>query len=203
VFQPNFRGSSDYGVAFRNAGFGQWGRKMQTDISDGVAELARRGIVDAKRACIVGGGYGGYAALAGVTVQHGLYRCAVSVAGVADLAAMLDHEITRAGTVNATMRYWKEFMGLSSTWTESDLDPISPARLADRADAPILLIHGKDDTVVPIDQSQIMERALRRAGKPVEFVTMDNEDHWLSREETRIAMLKSAVAFVEKYDPPN
>jgi acetyl esterase/lipase len=203
VFQPNFRGSSGYGVAFRNAGFGQWGRKMQTDISDGVAELARRGIVDPKRACIVGGSYGGYAALAGVTLQHGLYRCAVSVAGVADLAAMLDHDIIKAGTVNATMRYWKEFMGLSSTWTESDLDPISPARLADRADAPILLIHGKDDTVVPIDQSQTMERALRRAGKPVEFVVMENEDHWLTREETRIEMLKAAVSFVEKYNPPN
>jgi len=85
VFQPNYRGSSGYGVEFRNAGLGQWGRKMQTDISDGVADLAKKGVIDPKRACIVGASYGGYAALAGVTVQQGLYRCAVSVAGVSDL----------------------------------------------------------------------------------------------------------------------
>ncbi|MBW8752592.1 MAG: S9 family peptidase, partial [Sphingomonadales bacterium] len=88
VFQPNFRGSTNRGDAFRRAGYGQWGRKMQTDISDGLAELARQGIVDPKRACIVGASYGGYAALAGVTLQHGLYRCAAAVAPVSDLSDM-------------------------------------------------------------------------------------------------------------------
>jgi dienelactone hydrolase len=202
VFQPNFRGSAGYGIAFRNAGFGQWGRKMQTDISDGVAALVKQGIVDPKRACIVGGSYGGYAALAGVTVQQGLYRCAVSVAGVSDLSGMLYHEREKTQSSNSATRYWKEFMGVTSSWG-NDLDKISPADLADHADAPILLIHGKDDTVVPIEQSETMERALKRAKKPVEFVMMTGEDHGLSREETRITMLKSAVAFVEKYNPAN
>jgi len=202
VFQPNFRGSSGYGVAFRNAGFGQWGRKMQTDISDGVAELARQGIVDPKRACIVGGSYGGYAALAGVTVQQGLYRCAVAVAGVADLSSFLIYDSKRAGYRSSTMRYWKAFMGVTSS-SDDALNAISPVEQAARADAPILLIHGKDDTVVPIDQSEKMEAALKRAGKPVELVTMDGEDHWLSREETRIQMLTAAVAFVQKHNPAN
>jgi dienelactone hydrolase len=202
VFQPNFRGSAGYGIAFRNAGFGQWGRKMQTDISDGVAALAKQGIVDPKRACIVGSSYGGYAALAGVTVQQGLYRCAVSVAGVSDLSQMLDYEREKTRSSNSATRYWKEFMGVTSSWG-NDLDKISPADLADHADAPILLIHGKDDTVVPIEQSEKMERALKRAKKPVEFVVMTGEDHGLSREETRITMLQSAVAFVEKYNPAN
>ena len=203
VFQPNFRGSGDYGVELRNAGFGEWGRKMQTDISDGIAELAKRGVVDPKRACIVGGSYGGYAALAGVTVQHGLYRCAVSVAGISDLAGMLvyQHKLA-AGPTSAALRYWRAFMGVDNS-SDNRLAAISPAALADKADAPILLMHGKDDTVVPIDQSETMESALKRAGKPVELVEMKNEDHWLSREETRIEMLKAAVAFVEKYNPPN
>jgi len=203
VFQPNFRGSSGYGIQFRNAGLGEWGRKMQTDISDGVADLAKKGIVDPRRACIVGGSYGGYAALAGVTVQQGLYRCAVSVAGVADLSDMLvyEHKMSDAPS-SSSIRYWRAFMGTTSS-SDSRLSAITPASLADKADAPILLIHGNKDTVVPIDQSETMESALRRAGKPVEFVKMDNEDHWLSREETRIAMLKSAVAFVEKYNPPH
>ena len=114
VFQPNFRGSSGYTSEFVDAGQGQWGRKMQTDVSDGLAELARQGIVDPRRACIVGASYGGYAALAGVTVQHGLYRCAVSDAGVSDLAAMLRYEYQKRDDVSATTRYWKTFMGPES-----------------------------------------------------------------------------------------
>jgi dipeptidyl aminopeptidase/acylaminoacyl peptidase len=203
VFQPNFRGSSGYGIAFRNAGLGQWGRKMQTDITDGVAELAKQGIVNPKRACIVGGSYGGYAALAGVTVQQGFYRCAVSVAGVADLPDMLTYDHRRAGAASGPMRYWKAFMGVTSAVAGNELRPITPTALADRADAPILLIHGKDDTVVPLEQSETMESALRHAGKPVEMVVMKNEDHWLSREATRVEMLNAAVAFVVKHNPPN
>jgi len=198
VLQPNFRGSSGYGAGFVEAGHGQWGRKMQTDVSDGLAELAKQGIVDPKRACIVGASYGGYAALAGVTVQHGLYRCAVADAGVADLNGMLRYEYDKHNDVSAGTRYWKTFMG-----PEAGLNEISPMRLAAKADAPILLIHGKDDTVVLYDQSVAMQRALKAAGKTVEMVTMPNEDHWLSREATRVMMLKASVAFVEKYNPPD
>jgi dipeptidyl aminopeptidase/acylaminoacyl peptidase len=197
VFQPNFRGSSGYGVSFRDAGFGEWGRKMQTDISDGVAELARQGLVDPKRSCVVGASYGGYAALAGVTVQHGLYRCAVSVAGVADLAGFLSYARGQSDLSSGTMRYLREFIG------KGDISQISPVALADRADAPILLIHGANDTTVPVEQSETMERALKRAGKPVDFVRLTGEDHTLFRRETRIAMLKSAVEFVAKYNPAN
>ena len=202
VFQPNFRGSGGYGVEFRDAGFKQWGRKMQTDISDGVADLARQGIVDPKRACIVGGSYGGYAALAGVTVQQGLYRCAVADAPVTDPGGFLGYAGERHGYSTGVTRYWDAYMGASGEYDPS-LNAISPLKLAARADAPILLIHGKDDTVVPISQSQAMQAALRAADKPVEMATLPDEDHWLSREQTRISMLTAAVAFVEKYNPPN
>jgi dienelactone hydrolase len=202
VFQPNFRGSDGSGNAFRDAGFGQWGHKMQSDISDGVADLAKQGIVDPKRACIVGASYGGYAALAGVTVQHGLYRCAVSYGGVADLAAMLNYERDRTGGFSATTRYWREFMGVKTVW-ETELNDISPVRLAEHADAPVLLIHGKDDTVVQLRQSQSMARALTRAGKPVELITLPGTDHWLLQEASRVAMLKASVAFVIKNNPPD
>lgn len=201
VFQPNFRGSAGYGEAFVAAGYGQWGRKMQTDISDGVAELARQGVIDPKRACIVGGSYGGYAAMAGVTVQQGLYRCAVSWGGVADLPLML-HASVRAGgsSKNDATRYWRRFIGADGP-DKGDLDAISPARLAAKADAPILLMYGRDDTVVPPAQSIAMADALKRAGKPYELQVMPSEDHWLSRGATRVAMLRAAVAFVQKYDP--
>lgn len=200
VFQPNFRGSSGYGAKFAEAGHGEWGRKMQTDISDGLADLVAKGIVDPKRACTVGWSYGGYAALAGVTLQHGLYRCAVSVAGVADLRAMLSDEVDRHEEDSSTVRYWRVATGAKALGG-AGLRAISPANQADHADAPILLIHGKDDTVVPFEQSRIMERALKRAGKPVEFLEIEGEDHQMSREPTRVAMLKAAIAFVEKHNP--
>ncbi|MDB5483649.1 MAG: peptidase prolyl oligopeptidase [Caulobacteraceae bacterium] len=198
VFQPNFRGSNGYGAKLRDAGRGEWGGKMQTDISDGAAELARQGIVDLKRACIVGWSYGGYAALAGVTLQHGLYRCAVSMAGVTDLPRMYIYLGEEAGLDSAATRFWRVFLGAQSRWRD-----ISPAHLAAKADAPVLLIHGKDDTVVPIEQCDAMERALKSAGKPVERLTLAGADHWLLKEDTRVAMLKASVAFVEKYNPPD
>ncbi len=198
VWQPNFRGSAGYGVDLVNAGHGEFGRKMQTDISDGVAELARQGIIDPQRACIVGASYGGYAALAGVTLQQGLYRCAVAVAGVTDLKDFLTERRTRLGADG--MRYWMQYLGAKNTGDDL-LETLSPARLAARADAPVLLIHGKDDTIVPIRQSQLMKRAMEKANKPVEMITLNGEDHYLSREATRIDMLRAAVAFVEKHNP--
>ena len=80
---------------------------------------------------------------------------------------------------------------------------ISPVRHVDKVDIPILLIHGRDDTVVPFDQSRMMQDALTRLGKPVALVTLDHEDHWLSHSETRQQMLKAAMDFVEANNPPN
>lgn len=203
VFQPQFRGSTGFGNAFIEAGHGQIGRKMQTDISDGVKVLARTGMIDPKRACIVGASYGGYAALAGVTLEQGLYRCAVAVAPVADWGRMMSIDaITTGGSKGTTVSYWKRFTGATST-SDPILDAISPSHLAAKADAPILMIHGRDDTVVPFEQTDIMIKALRAAGKPVDLVTLAAEDHWLSREATRIQMLKATIDFVEKNNPPD
>lgn len=198
VLQPNFRGSSGYGADFEQAGHGEWGRKMQTDISDGLAQLVKDGIADPKRACIMGGSYGGYAALAGVTLQHGLYRCAVSVAGISDVQKLVSTDIAESGGNSTLRRSLKKEVG-----SGRDLRDVSPIRHVDSVDAPVLLIHGKEDTVVLYDQSNDMAAALRKAGKTVEFVTLSGEDHWLSNSDTRLKMLEAAVAFVEKYNPPD
>jgi dipeptidyl aminopeptidase/acylaminoacyl peptidase len=198
VLQPNFRGSTNRDAAFRNAAHNEWGRKMETDISDGLAELARRGIVDPKRACIMGASYGGYAALAGVTLQHGIYRCAVSDAGVSDLRMMYQYDVPVGVTSEVSHASMRDFLGDPSTY-----DARSPRMHAAEADAPVLLTQGKDDTVVPFEQSQVMYDALKAAGKPVEMVVMAGEDHWLSTGATRLQMLTAALAFVEKYNPPD
>ena len=202
VFQPNYRGSGLHGAAFETAGYGEYGRKMLSDIADGVAALTKDGLIDSHRVAIVGFSYGGYAALAGVTVQQNLYRCAVSGSGISDLPAMLRWVDDRWGGASGVANDFREILGTSVPGAPP-LPSISPARLAERADAPILLIHGKDDSVVPIVQSQIMERALRGAGKPVQTLYTEKEDHWLSHEATRISTLKAALAFVEQYNPPN
>ncbi|WP_296458050.1 S9 family peptidase [Phenylobacterium sp.] len=200
VLQVNFRGSDGLGSRLLEAGYGEWGRKMQTDLSDGVRHLAAQGVIDPGRVCIVGGSYGGYAALAGATIDTGVYRCAVSVAGVADLKRQVAWSRTRGGA--SAGRYWNRFMG-ADTGEEDVLARYSPANLAAKADAPILLIHGKDDTVVPLEQSRIMADALHKAGKPVELVVQKGADHWLSRGDTRLEMLTATMAFIEKHNPPN
>ncbi|CAN5539937.1 S9 family peptidase [soil metagenome] len=202
VLQPNFRGSTNEDRAFMLAGDGEWGGKMQTDLSDGVAYLTKQGIVDPKRVCIVGASYGGYAALAGVTLQKGVYRCAVSVAGVSDLKKMLGDDILRFGEQSTRIRRRKEMFGVENI-NDPKLEATSPTYHAASADAPILLIHGNDDTRVTLAHSQKMASALKAAGKPFEFVTLSDEDHFLSTGLTRKQMLSATVTFLEKNNPPN
>jgi dipeptidyl aminopeptidase/acylaminoacyl peptidase len=204
VLRPQFRGSSGFGAAFVEAGYGQWGKKMQTDVSDGVRELVKSGVVDPKRVCIAGWSYGGYAALAGAVFDSAAYRCALDMAGPSDLRLMLDEVRDKANGYNDSleMRYWSRFMGVK-TPGDRNLDDISPARHADQAAIPILIVHGVDDTVVRYEQSKRMAEALKRAGKPYEFVTLNGEDHWGSRGETRLQLLQAWIKFLEAHNPPD
>jgi pimeloyl-ACP methyl ester carboxylesterase len=202
VLQPNYRGS-DLSQKWIESGYGEWGRKMQTDLSDGLRHLAAEGIADPKRACIVGASYGGYAALAGVALQSELYRCAVSVAGVADPASFMRWvKRKEAYGSQVGLRYWERFLGVSDPG-DKRLDEISPLRHADKITVPLLLIHGRDDTTVPYDQSEDIAKALKHAGRPAEFITLDKEDHYLSRSATRLQMLQSSIEFLRKYNPPD
>jgi dipeptidyl aminopeptidase/acylaminoacyl peptidase len=200
VLQANFRGSN-LTWSFQSAGFGQFGRKMQTDLSDGVRALVEQGIVDPARVCIMGASYGGYAALAGVTLDPGVYRCAVSIAGISDLARQLRWQ-TGGNNHSRVERYWDRYLGASGP-DDPVLATISPLKHVDAVTVPVLLIHGKDDTVVPYEQSDIMNDALKKANKQVEFVTLKREDHWLSHSETRLQMLQASMAFLKAHNPPD
>ncbi|HEX9139618.1 MAG TPA: S9 family peptidase [Steroidobacteraceae bacterium] len=196
VLQPNYRGSTG-SITLANAGLGEWGRKMQTDLSDGVRYLAALGIIDPNRVCIVGASYGGYAALAGVSLQHGIYRCAVSVAGISDLGGWLKHSWNQD-----QLRYSEILLG-----AKNESDPLiaerSPLNHADAIDVPVLLIHGRDDEIVPYDQSSRMAAALKNLNKPFEMVDLKAEDHWLSRSPTRLQMLEATLAFLKANNPPD
>ena len=166
---------------------------MQDDVTDGVQALIERGTVDAKRVCIAGASYGGYAALAGAAFTPERYACAISINGVSDLPAMLGHALKYGGDESNAVAYWRDHIG-------DPYDPkvaaASPNRSADKVRAPILLIHGIDDTVVPISQSEAMDRALGAVGKQRTFIKIKGEDHWLSGNATRIEVLKQIETFL-------
>jgi dipeptidyl aminopeptidase/acylaminoacyl peptidase len=195
VLQPNYRGSTGYGYEWFDAGRKGWGDGvMQHDVEDGADALVKSGIVDPKRVCIMGGSYGGYAALAGATITPDRYACAVSVNGVADLAQMLT-DAQRGGKKTAIAEWWGSSMG------GDDMDHvrrISPARQADAVKIPILLIHGVEDTVVPVEQSREMNAKLVRAKKDVRYVEIKGDDHWLSSASSRTQVLQEIETFLAK-----
>ncbi|MEZ5936958.1 MAG: prolyl oligopeptidase family serine peptidase [Hyphomonadaceae bacterium] len=195
VLQPNFRGSAGFGAAFRNAGRGEWGGKMQDDITDGLEAMVHMGWADPKRVCIVGWSYGGYAALAGGALTPDKYRCVASIAGVSDLRAMLNWERSNHGGDSQTVAYWERNIGDPSA-DRDRMDAASPARLADNFQAPVLLVHGTDDTVVDPEQSIRMEKALRNASKDVTFIKIRGDDHSLVDNASRVTMLSALADFL-------
>ncbi|MBT9447412.1 MAG: S9 family peptidase [Hyphomonadaceae bacterium] len=197
VLQPNFRGSSGYGEAWREAGRREWGGRMQTDVEDGVVALVRGGRVDAKRVCIIGASYGGYAALAGATLTPDRYTCAVSVNGVSDLSLMLQQE-TDGDANGPTADFWQLSIG-NRAEDAARIRAVSPANLAANVRAPVLLMHSTEDSVVPPEQTKIMARRLRDAGKPPRVVVLTGDDHWLSAAATRTQMLEEIETFLAQH----
>ena len=194
VLQPNYRGSTGYGAAFNEAGHGEWGLKMQDDVTDGVMKMIADGIADPKRICIVGASYGGYATLAGATLTPDLYACAASIAGVSDLPEMI--KWSRKLNGKRARDFWVSRIG-SPVDDSEKLRATSPARQARNVKCPILLMHGELDTTVPIRQSVLMEDALKDAGKPVTFVRLEGDDHYLQLGATRLQMLTELEKFLE------
>ncbi len=198
VFQPNFRGSIGYGTAFHEAGNGQWGKGMISDIGDGVKKLIADGIADPKRICIVGASYGGYAALAGATFTPDLYACAISFAGVTDVQQLFAYQL-RWSNNDPTLRDDRERVFGAKLNDTGALAAISPAMHADQVRAPILLIHADKDVTVPIDQSREELAALEKAGKSVKLDMIDGDDHYLTLSSSRIELLKQTEAFLAQY----
>ena len=200
VVQPAFRGSGGFGRAFAEAGYRQWGGRMQNDVEDAVRHMIEGGEADAQRICIVGGSYGGYVALAGVTLTPDLYRCAVAIAGVSDLPESLRSDRSQSGRSSMTYQYWLRSMGDPQRDRQA-LIAASPARRASEITAPVLLIHGEEDENVPIRQSELMEAALRAAGREVRLVRLPDSRHiWANwSAEHRATLLNETGAFLEQH----
>lgn len=195
VFQPNFRGSSGYGIEFADAGRRQWGGTMQTDVEDGLLFLQASGKATPGRACIVGYSYGSYAALAAATLTPDAYQCVIAGGGPSDLLEQLKYVRVEDGSDSDNYEYWVEHMGHPSRDKDA-LRAASPSQRAQYVKAPVLLIHGADDHVVPVKQSEIMLAALREAGKSVDFVKLEESGHSFRTDEDERKELVSMLNFL-------
>jgi dipeptidyl aminopeptidase/acylaminoacyl peptidase len=197
VLQPNFRGSTGYGKAFVEAASGQFGRKMQDDLDDGVRWLVGRGIADPARVCIMGASYGGYAAMWAAVRNPDIYRCAISYAGISDVGAMLRFDRSQW----IAQRYYRDWRDRIRGDGGFDLARVSPIARAAEIRIPLLIAHGRKDGNVPFTQSKRLHEALLRAKVPHDFVVYPDEGHGFSRVENSVDFLKRIERFLARHNP--
>jgi dipeptidyl aminopeptidase/acylaminoacyl peptidase len=182
VIEPEFRSSTGYGSALEVAGWRQWGLTMQDDLQDALQWAIAKGWVDAKRACIMGASYGGYAALMGPVRHPDTYRCAISWVGVTDLPELLKNERYNWGSTDLTKATLELAIGDPKLNAEQ-LKQTSPVHRAGDIHVPVLAAWGKDDQRVPLDQGRDFRDAAKRAGVELEYVEYADEGHnWLKPE---------------------
>ncbi len=198
VLQMNFRGSTGYGRQFWEASFGQWGLKMQDDITDGVNWLVAQGIADPKRVGIYGASYGGYATLAGVAFTPELYAAAVNYVGVSNLFTFM----------NTIPPYWKPFLPKFKEMVgdpERDKERLtrtSPALNADKIKTPLMVVQGARDPRVNKAESDQMVAALKARGVDVPYMVKDNEGHGFRNEENQFEFYGAMEQFLRKHLKP-
>jgi dienelactone hydrolase len=196
VLRANHRGAA-LGWAFEKAGFGEWGRKIQSDLADGVASLAADGIIDPKRVCIMGIGFGGYSALTGVTLTQGAYRCAISMGGVSDFRRLRESWYGNTSNVTPGSRYFDRMVGGNGN-NDLSLDQTSPYRHVADLNAPVLFVHIRRDPYVPYEQSLMMVEALKKAGKKPVLLTLEVGDPKAADWQ---GMMKSVFDFLRAHNP--
>jgi dipeptidyl aminopeptidase/acylaminoacyl peptidase len=198
VLQMNYRGSTGYGRKFWEASFGQWGLRMQDDITDGVEWLITQGIADPDRIAIYGGSYGGYATLAGITYTPDLYAAAVDYVGVSNLLTFM----------NTIPPYWKPMLTKMHSMVgdpEADRERLvatSPALNADKIKTPLFIAQGAHDPRVNKDESDQMVAALRARGIEVEYMVKDNEGHGFHNDENKFEFYERMEVFLEQHLNP-
>lgn len=197
VLQPNFRSSTGYGKKFLNAGNGEWGRKMQDDLTWGVKYLVAEGIVNPKRVGISGGSYGGYATLAGVAYTPDVYSAAVAIVAPSDLVFLL-HSIPP---------YWEAMRKIMySRMADPDtpegkkiLEAESPVNAAANIKTPLMVVQGANDPRVNKRNSDEIVIAVRDHHVPVEYLVAPDEGHGFARPINNLAMVAAMERFMAKY----
>lgn len=193
VLQVNFRGSGGYGHEHQRAGYRKWGTLMQDDLTDAVRWAIAEGIADPKRICIMGASYGGYAALMSSMREPDLYRCAIGFAGVYELTSQTD-DLAHSYLGRS---YMDRVFGSQALMTEQ-----SPVTHIERLKAPVLIIHGTADPVVPFSQAKKLRRVLEKHEKAYEWVEYEDEEHGFYIEKNHEDFLKRSIEFLDKHIGP-
>jgi dipeptidyl aminopeptidase/acylaminoacyl peptidase len=201
VMQVNFRGSTGYGKQYVNAGDRQWAGAMHTDLLDAKDWAVKQGVADANKVCIMGGSYGGYATLAGVTFSPDAFACGVDIVGPSNLNTLLKTIPPYWSTMLATFH---NRMGD----TEEMLAAQSPLFKADQIKAPLLIGQGANDPRVNKAESDQIVQAMRKNGKDVEYYVFPDEGHGFARPQNNMAFQAAAENFLAKYlggraEPPS
>ncbi len=197
VLMPNFRGSTGYGKKFLNAGNGEWGRKMQDDITWGVKYLVAQGIADPKRVGILGGSYGGYATLAGVAFTPDVYKAAVDIVGPSNLLTLLDSIPPYWEAARKTM--YARMADPGTPQGKQWLAERSPLTQASKIKTALMVVQGANDPRVNRAEAEQVVIALRDRGFPVEYVLAPDEGHGFARPVNNMAMYMAAEKFLAKH----
>jgi dipeptidyl aminopeptidase/acylaminoacyl peptidase len=171
------------------AGYRQWGLKMQEDLMDGLTWLVGEGVTDPEKVCVVGASYGGYTALVSAYKFSDRVTCAVSMAGISDLEKMVE----RFYSFELVKRNRERIQPSAQLAANSPIHQVEAIRV------PLLLLHGDRDTVVRVKQSRRMARALEESGKPFRYVEQANGDHFLSMESQRMEFFAELDRFLDEH----
>jgi dipeptidyl aminopeptidase/acylaminoacyl peptidase len=200
VLQPNFRGSTGFGLRHLGLSFKKLGQSMQDDITDGVRKLIADGTVDPQRVCLGGGSYGGYATLMGLVREPELFKCGIDVVGVVDLNWWIELGYTdfNRSSPEEAGAWLRHTIGDPSADREM-MEANSPRLHARKIKAPVLIVSGANDQRVPIAHAEAMRDALKAAGNPPEWLVFGEEGHGFMRESNRTAFFTAMERFLAKH----
>ena len=196
VIEPNYRGSGGYGREFVLEGRkpNGYGVRMQDDLNDAVSWFAQKGLVDANRACLMGWSYGGYAAARGAQRDPAVWKCAIAGAGIYDFPMMKSYDTRQFGSFGANFQA-----------TAENLVAISSARFTDDKWSPLLIVAGKRDARIPLEQSRTLVSRLKASGKKEDidfrYVEQAKGTHNLPYEDVHIEWLTEAEKWLARFNP--
>ncbi|MDM4767848.1 prolyl oligopeptidase family serine peptidase [Pelomonas sp. SE-A7] len=199
VVLPNHRITPGFGGRIYEAGFGQVGRKMSDDHEDAARWAVQQGFADASRICITGGSYGGYASLWATVRSAEVFKCAAAGFAIGDMelqqkSTQTDYARSRGGVAT-----WKRLLGVEGEdWAPAR--EVSPALHAERSSIPLFIYAGANDRRTPVQQTELMIEALRKAGKPPELVMIKAEEgHGYGKLENNIELYEAKLKFFERH----
>ncbi len=199
VLEPEYRGTTGYGFDHFQAGWKQWGLKMQDDVADGARWAIAGGVADAKRICIAGGGYGGYAALMGLVNDPSLYRCGVEWSGVTDIDLLFTGHWSFTSDLSDTYKQYGMPVLIGDPKTDRErFQATSPLAQAARITQPLLLAYGGADRHVPLYHGSKFHSAVKANNPNVEFVQYDDEGHGWNMPKNRSDFWTRVERFLDK-----